>query len=240
MIISFELIVNGILYCFLKLITVQISLNVLEIMKDCHMYFLYLGSGGGDTSGTSIGIIVGLAVGLPLLLCCCILCTLCIPICVRRFWIGQPLRSNSTYIHSGLAMQHDMSESVFVSGNFESFYVQYGKHHGPSNMTLTFYPDADYMVHGGGQDNVGTYIITGIYSPRTLRMGLEKHYQRGTGDPSENLGHIVTIQVQWYSESQQFEGKYYVQTSKHHDENKFIIRFQNKRHLRPYTIESRV
>ena len=236
MIILFELIINGILYCFLKLISVQISLNVLEILKNCHMCFLYLGSGGGGADGTAIGIGVGVGMGTLLLICCCTCCT----VCMRRFCIGRPLRPNSTYIRSGLAMQNDMSQSVFVSGNFESFYVQYGKQHGPSKLTLTFYPEADYIVHGGGQDNVGIYIITGIYSPRTLRMGLKKYYQRGTGDPSENLGHIVTIQVQWYSESQQFEGKYYVQTNRHRDENKFIIRFQNKKHLRPYTIESQV
>ncbi|CAF5119486.1 unnamed protein product [Rotaria sp. Silwood1] len=93
-------------------------------------------------------------------------------------------------------------------------------------MNLGFYPEAGYSVHGGGNDDVGTYIITGIYSPSTLRMSLKKHYQIGTGNPRENLGHQVKIQVEWNHNNRQFEGKYYVRTRLHKDENIFIIRYE--------------
>jgi hypothetical protein len=146
---------------------------------------------------------------------------------------GRPVRSNSGYINTGAGIQYDISKSVFISGIFESYYYQYNKYHGPHNVKLGFYPQGGNIVHGGGVDDVGTYTITGTYSPRTLRMGLEKNYQSGTGNSSENLGHTVTIQVEWNSRTQRFEGKYYVQTSKHRDENIFIIQPQQRKHFRP-------
>jgi hypothetical protein len=66
-------------------------------------------------------------------------------------------------------------------------------------------------------------------------MRLEKHYQLGIGDPTENLGHIVTMQVKWNHENQQFQGKYYLQTRRH-----LIIRFQYPNHRRSYSIERRI
>ncbi len=153
---------------------------------------------------------------------------------------GWSLRSNNGYINTGIAMQYDMSKSVFIPGTYASYYYQYNKYHGPHDMKLAFYPEAGYIIHGGGRDDIGTYIITGVYSPRTLRMGLEKQYQIGTGNPSENLGHIVIIQVEWNFQNRQFEGKYYLRTKKHRDENMFIIRFEGSKNGRPYTIESHV
>jgi hypothetical protein len=51
------------------------------------------------------------------------------------------------------------------------------------------------------------------------------------------VAYIVTIQVTWNIEKQQFEGKYYLRTDKHRDEHNFIIRFQTTKHFRPYTNE---
>ncbi|CAF4426872.1 unnamed protein product, partial [Adineta steineri] len=101
-------------------------------------------------------------------------------------------------------MQNDMSNAVFRSGTYATYYHQYNLEHGPYDVKLGFYPQADYRVHGGGVDDIGAYVITGVYSPSTLRMGLEKHYQLGTGNSSENLGHKVTIQVEWDAYNQQF------------------------------------
>jgi hypothetical protein len=203
-------------------------------------FFVGAGGDGGSTSGSTVGIIVGSVIGGIILIILCSICLGCSIRIYRQSLRGRPVRSNSSYINSGVAMQYDMSKSVFISGTFESYYYQYNKYHGPSNLQLAFYPEAGYIVHGGGVDDIGTYIITGIYSPRTLRMGLEKRYQIGTGNPSENLGHIVTIQVEWNFPNKQFQGKYYLRTSKHRDENLFIIRFQHPKHSRPYTIQSPV
>jgi len=123
-----------------------------------------------------------------------------------------------------------MSQAVFIPGTYASYYYQNGSYHGPSDMNLAFYPAAGYRVHGGGRDTFGSYVITGVYSPRTLRMGLEKHYQSGTGNPSESLGRMVTIQVEWNHENQQFEGKYYLRTATLTDENMFIIRFEGDKY----------
>ncbi|CAF1532266.1 unnamed protein product, partial [Rotaria sordida] len=62
-------------------------------------------------------------------------------------------------------------------------------------------------VAGSGTDDVGTFTIDGIYSSKTHRIGLTKTYQRGTGNPSENLGHRVIIQLTWNAQNNQFKGK---------------------------------
>ncbi|CAF3403050.1 unnamed protein product, partial [Rotaria sp. Silwood2] len=182
---------------------------------------------GGGSAGAIVGGLVGGVVGLILLFICCLIicCPSLIP-CLR----GRPLRSNNAYVNSGSAWGYDSSDSIFTSGTFASYYYQYGKYHGPFNMKLGFYATADYVVHGGGIDDVGAYVITGIYSPRTLRIGLTKQYQSGTGNPQENLGHKVTIQVEWNYYDQQFEGKYYLRTRRHKDENSFIIRYEGARY----------
>jgi hypothetical protein len=198
-----------------------------------------LGEGDGTSSSTA-GIIAGSVIGGVILILICFCC--CLYLCGRHCGIlrGRPLRSNNRYVQSGVTMPSDIGHIIFQPGAFQSFYYQYNARHGPYNMTLAFYPEAGYIVHGGGSDNIGSFVITGIYSPRTLRMGLEKHYQLGTGDPTENLGHTVTIQVKWNHENQQFQGKYYLQTRRHRDENEFIIRFQYANHRHPYSIERRV
>ena len=80
-------------------------------------------------------------------------------------------------------------------------------------------------VTGSGSDDIGTFTIDGTYSVKTRRIGLTKKYQVGTGNPSENLGHQVTIQLTWNAQNNQFEGKWYVQTSKYHGEDKFELKF---------------
>ncbi|CAF4276996.1 unnamed protein product, partial [Rotaria sp. Silwood2] len=180
------------------------------------------GDGGGAT-GAIIGGVVSGVVGLIILIPCCLIISggLTFP-CLK----GRPLRSSSVYINSGGAWRYHLSDSIFISGTFSSYYYQYGRYHGPFKINLAFYPEANYVVHGGGTDDIGTYVITGIYSPRTLRMSLKKQYQSGTVDPREDLGHIVTIQVEWNHYNQQFEGKYYLRTRLHKDENQFVIRYE--------------
>lgn len=103
-------------------------------------------------------------------------------------------------------------------------------------MRLDFYPEPVYTVHGTGIDDIGTYVITGNYSPKTLRMGLTKKYQEGTGGSNENLGHEVTIQVEWNLQNKQFEGTYYLRTSKHRDENFVVIRREPTNDVRTLNI----
>jgi hypothetical protein len=80
-------------------------------------------------------------------------------------------------------------------------------------------------VTGWGSDNIGTFSIDSNYSVKTNRSGLTKIYQSGTGNPSENLGHEMIIQLIWNEKNHQFEGKWYVQTSKYRGKDKFELKF---------------
>ena len=77
-------------------------------------------------------------------------------------------------------------------------------------------------VSGNGADKVGVYTIEGVYSEKTRRMGLDKKYILGTGDPKENLGHTVKIRLNSHAhfcdfneEKSAFSGDWYVKTHKY-------------------------
>jgi hypothetical protein len=123
--------------------------------------------------------------------------------------------------------------NAYQSGIWSSRYFQYKRWHGPYQLTLSFDPQS-MKVTGSGSDNVGTFIVDGIYSIKTGRIGLIKTYQAGTGNPLENLGHKVTIQLTWNTQNNQFEGKWYVQTSKYHGENKFELKLDKQQQFSAY------
>ena len=145
--------------------------------------------------------------------------------CFEERVLCQPTHSNEHYIQDGTVKEpSDLTESMFIPGIFQYCYFDYEAAHGPFSMRLDFNPHAEYTVHGGGEDDIGTYVITGVYSPETLRMGLIKQYQAGTGNSSENLGHKITIQVEWSFARQQFDGQYYLRTKLPSDQNSVVIR----------------
>lgn len=82
-------------------------------------------------------------------------------------------------------------------------------------------------VNGSGCDDVGEFTIDGTFSDHTQRMGLTKYYKKGTGDPSQNLGHSVDIQVSFNPQWNRFEGRWYVQTKKYHGEDEFELKFDS-------------
>ena len=90
-------------------------------------------------------------------------------------------------------------------------------------MSLSFDHQAS-TITGSGSDNVGTYVIDGIFSSHSRRVGLTKKYQLGIGNPLENLGHTVTIQLEWNSSHRQFEGKWYVRTKSFRGEGAFELK----------------
>lgn len=150
---------------------------------------------------------------------------------VKR-WNGRPAQANVAFIKDETnknSKQEKSDTSVFKSGYWNSRYFQYGKWHGPYRFSLT-YDSQSMKVTGSGSDDIGKFIIDGIYSVETSRIALTKKYQAGTGNLSENLGHQVTIQLVWNAQNNQFEGKWYVQTSKYHGEDKFELKF-NGQHL---------
>jgi hypothetical protein len=85
-------------------------------------------------------------------------------------------------------------------------------------------------VTGSGFDDIGMYTIDGVYSTHSRRMGLTKTYQAGTGNLSQNLGHKVTIQLEWNRNTNQFEGQWYVRTRNFKGSGDFTLKL-NKQQL---------
>ncbi|CAF4841522.1 unnamed protein product [Rotaria socialis] len=129
-----------------------------------------------------------------------------------------------TGMHSVVASAYRTGESIFVPGTYASYYSKNGWYRGPFYMTLGFYNTAGYMVYGKGKDDVASYAIKGFYSPITRRMGLQLHYQIGTGDPDQNIGQTISAHVQWNEYQQQFEGNYYSSIENAGKDNSFIIK----------------
>lgn len=151
----------------------------------------------------------------------------CGPIyCCWRLCAGKPRRSNINYINR---RQTNQSESqiidlkLFQSGLWESQYFQYNLWHGPDQMQLSF-DSTTSTITGSGSDKIGTYSVVGIYSIQTRRMALTKTYQLGTGNPLENLGHDVIIQLEWNRENSQFQGHWYVRTNKYRGGGEFRLK----------------
>lgn len=115
-------------------------------------------------------------------------------------------------------------DKPFQSGFWESCYFQYGKWRGPYAF-LVFFDDQQLKITGSGSDDVGEFTMDGIYSLGTCRICLTKIYKEGTGDPSQNLGHTVIIQLEWNSEERQFDGHWYVKTNKYNGKDRFELKF---------------
>lgn len=166
-----------------------------------------------------------------LIYCACKICSVTNPIA------GRPLRSNAAFIKQASSDQKaEMSEkSPFQSGTWNSQYYQYGSWHGPHHLSLTF-TDGKMTVNGSGNDDVGSFTVDGNYSTQTNRLALKKTYRAGTGNRAENLGHTVTIQLEWHSQSSQFEGKWYVRTAKYQGENKFRLKRSSQQYANAHVI----
>lgn len=136
--------------------------------------------------------------------------------------------SNETFVNtvtktSSRIKEEDLS-NFFQSGRWASHYFQYEQWHGPHIFLLSF-NDKDLTVTGSGKDNIGAFSIDGIYSHNTGRLGLTKQYRRGTGDPFENIGHTVIIQLEWNFERHQFDGKWYIDMKNYREQDNFQLEF---------------
>ncbi|UJR38830.1 hypothetical protein I4U23_031495 [Adineta vaga] len=110
-------------------------------------------------------------------------------------------------------------------GNISSRYHQYGKWHNQNRLALSF-DTQKFEVRGKGNDDVGVFTIFGVYSTKTQRLNLIKTYQHDRGDPKENLGHEVVIQLTRNLRNRQFEGIWYVRTNQYYQENKSELKFE--------------
>ncbi|CAF3381535.1 unnamed protein product, partial [Rotaria sp. Silwood2] len=114
---------------------------------------------------------------------------------------------------------------VFQSGSYDMRYYQYGKWHGPFLVQLEF---INRNVQGSGNDDVGSFDVTGHYSRSDYHMNLTKQYKLGTGNPRENLGHQVKIDLKWNEHAKHFDGQWIVKTANYSGQDKFELK------LRPY------
>jgi len=194
----------------------------------------YSGNGPSCTTPQCVGIGLGSFIGGLLGM---ILFVFSIGYCFH-YCKGRPFRKNSTFVNK-INVKHLKQEvsnaNPFHSGIWSSRYFQYTRWHGPYQFSLLFDPQS-MKVTGSGSDDVGKFTIDGTYSTETSRIALTQKYQAGTGNLSENLGHQVTIQLTWNAQNNQFEGKWYVQTSEYHDEDKFELKF-NGQQLQPPAYE---
>lgn len=104
-------------------------------------------------------------------------------------------------------------------------YYQYNTWHEPFLVQLEY---ANGNIRGSGTDDVGAYDIIGNYSTTDTKMELTKQYKVGTGDPYENLGHKVKIDLKWNDSAQEFDGQWTVHTAKYHGQDKFALKLRQK------------
>jgi hypothetical protein len=149
--------------------------------------------------------------------------------CCKR-WKCRSLQRNITSIEATKnrsSVYASCDIAIFKSGYWSSRYFQFGAWHGPDSFLLSF-EAISFKVTGYGSDEVGTFTINGNYSNKTGRMNLIKKYQLGTGDPTGNLGHQVTIQLAWNAKTCQFEGKWCVRTKSYYGKDKFELKFNKE------------
>lgn len=174
----------------------------------------------GEDCDKNAGIIAGSVIGGIFAIVAVIFTTI---FCVRRYR-GRPYRSNVDFISEGKNAASTYEKDHFESGPWSSRYYQKSAWHGPHALTLNFDRGMS-TISGEGTDDIGDYTVEGVFSTETHRMGLTKSYRAGTGNPGENFGHTVTLQLVWNSANEQFEGKWFIQTARYRGEDKFQLKF---------------
>ncbi|CAF4102671.1 unnamed protein product, partial [Rotaria sp. Silwood1] len=106
---------------------------------------------------------------------------------------------------SSIVQDASQTTKIFQTGPYNMRYYQYYKWHGPFLVQLEF---NDGNIRGKGDDDVGLFDVTGSYSTSDNHVIITKQYKRGTGDPHENLGHQVKIDLKWNDQTQQFDGQW--------------------------------
>ncbi|CAF3418211.1 unnamed protein product [Rotaria socialis] len=129
------------------------------ILKNSLIFFISVSSlsdNGGKIAGIIVGSVVG---GLIIFSCCCILNVLGVWSLIL-YLKGGPVLSNKLYIRSAFGVYSGTGNIIFQPGTFSSYYFKNGSWHGPHDLVLGFYPEANYIVHGRGRDEMGAFAIT--------------------------------------------------------------------------------
>ena len=162
-----------------------------------------------------------------------VLVSISVVICYNRCK-GQRHQENTIFVNSTSqksSRKEAYNVNPFQSGIWSSRYFQYEQWQKSYKILLSFDSEST-KVTGSGSDEIGTFTIDGSFSMKTNRLGLTKTYQPNTGNPLENFGHQITIQLIWYSDSHQFQGKWYLNGS--HEQGQFELKFDDQQQLSVY------
>ena len=134
------------------------------------------------------------------------------------WWVehGKPLRSVPKPLQR---------ETVFVDGLYDGYYKQKGPKTDLYHIPLRFNKNGTIEPYGEEypSDVVGSYFITGQFNAERNAVVLQKHYVLGTGDQSQNLGHIVRIRLHYSPATKRFQGKWMVNTHRYRGTGEFAI-----------------
>ena len=145
------------------------------------------------------------------------------------------MKTNSKFIQSvdqKYSQDNSTDDTLFKSGIWSSRHIQDGLWYGFHRLTLTFDPQL-CKVTGSGSDNNGVFLLDGVYSLATKRIGLVKTYQLELNKRPEDLKYQMLVQLVWNPKSSQFEGKWYIRTKSYSGENKFQLKFTSHQQSRP-------
>ncbi|CAF1447331.1 unnamed protein product [Adineta ricciae] len=101
------------------------------------------------------------------------------------------------------------SDDIFINGIWSNHFYQYGAWHGPFKCSMNFNANNN-TFHGDGEDVVGLFILSGLYSKETKQMQIIQSYKYGTGNPQLNFGHQCVSQMTWNPARRVFEGIMFV------------------------------
>ncbi|CAF3974966.1 unnamed protein product [Adineta steineri] len=133
--------------------------------------------------------------------------------------------SNEDYINMLSNEIEEENCDQFVSGFWLSHYYQYDRFYRPYQFSLSF-DSQTREVNGNGVDDIGKFVVNGIYSINTNRLAIIKTYREETENSTENFGHNITIQVAWNSNQYHFEGKWFIKTRNYSGDGRIELKFE--------------
>ncbi|CAF1096719.1 unnamed protein product [Adineta steineri] len=133
--------------------------------------------------------------------------------------------SNEDYINMLTNEIEEENCDQFVSGFWLSRYYQYDRFYRPHQFSLSF-DSQTRQVNGNGVDDIGKFVVNGIYSINTNRLAIVKTYREETENSTENFGHNITIQVAWNSNQYHFEGKWFIKTRNYSGDGRIELKFE--------------
>ncbi|CAF0935635.1 unnamed protein product [Adineta steineri] len=164
-------------------------------------------------AGGSLGLIFMISMGI-FIYCLC-------------FKKRQHIPTFPVVIYEKSKQEEDVQEANrFQSGTWSIEYYHNEGWYGPFQITLSFNSQS-MQVTGSGSDNVGIFTLNGVYSAISEQINMTKKYQLGTGDPIENKGHEVKMQLRWQSTNQQFEGSLLISYSGYQVQGKCRLKFHD-------------